>query len=122
MKKLLGLLSLLLCSFLKANSQIESLVVNKYWQYSNTVYDKAAKHVYNFRAIPGVDSIKEVALYFSKNGNFKEVVNAKTHPKPARSGKWQVNKDTLVLDFPNQRWNYKILFMNAKEFQCTMSK
>jgi hypothetical protein len=104
-----------------AQTQTEKLLVNKYWQYSNSIYREDKNHVYNFRAIPSVDSIKEIAMYFEKNGTFKEVVN-KTHPKPARNGKWHMSKDTLVLDFPKQRWNYKILFMNNKEFQCTMSK
>jgi hypothetical protein len=99
---------------------MQKLVLNKYWQYHHSHYDNNKKTVYTFKSIP-LDSLDEVALYFEPNGQFKEVVNTKKHPKPARNGKWHVKGDTLVLDFPKQRWNYKILFMSQKEFQCTMS-
>ena len=101
---------------------IKQLLVNKHWQYSNTIRDKNKREIYNFKTISGPKEIVEIALYFSPTGTFKEVVNKATHPKPPRTGTWQVNNDTLVLNFPNQRWNYKIHFMNYREFQCTMSK
>ena len=119
--KLLFIVLYLGCLSQTSRAQIEKLLPGNYWQYSTTTYNKDGKHVYNFTRIASADSIKEVAMRFADNGTFKEVVN-KNHPKPARSGKWKTSKDTLILDFPNQRWNYKILFMNSKEFQCTMSK
>jgi hypothetical protein len=103
-----------------ALAQTEKLLVNKYWQYDHSHYDKNSKTVYTFKHIP-VDSIKEIALYFEADGKFKEVTN-QNHPKPARSGTWQMNNNTLVLDFPIQKWNYIISFIDGKEFQCTMSK
>ena len=105
----------------KSFAQIENILPGKYWQYSTTTYSAKGDHIYNFRRIASTDSINEVAMQFAKNGTFKEVVT-KSRPKPARSGKWHASNDTLVLDFPDQRWYYKITFMNSKEFQCTMSK
>ena len=111
----------LLCLSANAQAQIAKLLTGKYWQYDKTIYKEDKNHVYNFKRIPSADSIKEVAMYFDANGSFKEVAN-KTHPKPPRSGSWSISHDTLIINFPKQRWNYKILFMNAKEFQCNMSK
>ncbi|MBL7717464.1 MAG: hypothetical protein JNL72_01405 [Flavipsychrobacter sp.] len=113
---------LLSVSCLAQSAAIQKLVVNKYWQYSNTIYDKDKREVFHFKTIEGPKDVKEIALYFSPDGTFKEVVNKETRPKPARNGTWRVSSDTLQLQFPNQRWNYKILFMDAKEFQCSMSK
>ncbi len=106
---------------LTGSAQIDQLLPGQYWQYKTSIYGKDKKPIYNFERIFLTDSIKEIAMQFDKNGTFREIANEK-HPKPARTGKWKTSNDTLILDFPNQRWNYKILFMNSKEFQCTMSK
>lgn len=101
-----------------ASAQTEKLLVNKYWQYDHSHYDKNNRTVYTFKNIK-LDSLKEVALYFYPNGTFKEVTN-KNHPNPARNGTWIVSGQFLILNFPNKRWLYNISFMDSKEFQCTM--
>lgn len=107
-----------------AGAQIQKFLVNKYWQYNNSIYREDKKHIYNFKSLVTKDSIKEIAMYFDKNGSFKEVVN-KNHPKPARTGTWHIKGDTVVIDFAGQsknpRWYYKIHYIDAKEFQCSMS-
>ena len=113
---------ILICFNAAANAQIQKLIAGKYWQYSHTLFKEDKNHVYNFKRIPSTDSIKEVAMYFNANGTFKEVVNPQTHPKPPRTGTWSLRNDTVIINFPNQRWNYKILYIDNKEFQCTMSK
>src|SRR4051812_45640803 len=94
---------LLLCLSVSAIAQIQKLIAGKYWQYSNTLFREDKNHVYNFKRIPSADSVKEIAMYFDASGTFKEVVS-KAHPKPARSGTWSVSHDTVVINFPTQRW------------------
>lgn len=114
------LLSICLVNVSNCFAQIGKLLPNKYWQYDHSHYDKNKNTVYTFNSVK-LDSLKEVALYFEPNGKFKEVVNNK-HPKPARSGAWEVKGQTLVLHFPDKTWNYNIIFIDGKQFQCTMNK
>ena len=115
----------ILCLFaIKSKAQREKFLVNKYWQYNGSIMQQDKSQVYIFRAIPK-DSIQEIAMYFKADGGFKEVVTRK-HPKPARTGRWHMQNDVLIIDFDGNSktagWKYKMLYIDAKQFQCITSK
>ena len=124
MKRVILLSLICLLGAVNSQAQMEKFLVNKYWQYSQTMNHQEKGQVYNFRAIPR-DSIQEIAMYFDAQGGFKEVVT-KAHPKPARTGRWRFEKDVLVIDFAagakTPGWKYKIHYIDAAQFQCTTVK